>query len=313
MYLNKLSMRVYILNPIKEVMTKSFIKELRSLENIHIDMIPKNILSVKGILDATEDKIISLDPDFCDWTLTNETIKSIPRLKAILLTSTSFSFIDTEFCKDNGIIVANLKGFSTKAVAGWAIMMMLNLYRKVPLLIRNNFVMSSYSTYTGLDFSSKTIGIIGLGEIGTQVASYAQGLGMNVIYWSRTSRDNRFKYSNLNKLFKTADVIYPTLAITNSSKKLITDAMLKSMKKNCIVISNAKEAYNHELVLELVKKNHIYGYGFEGDDFNKYKGNVWTSPSLAWCTEETFKKNGELLLENLKLALKGKYPNQVNK
>ena len=147
--------------------------------------------SIPGLFEGSDERILAIDPDFSDWKLPNEVIEKIPNLKAIVLQTTSFSWVDVDFAKSKGIPVMNLRGFSSIAVAEWATMMMLNLARKLPVVIKDGWK-QSYTAHKGLEMRGKTAGIIGLGNIGTAVAENCQGLGMKVQYWSKNSRETDF-------------------------------------------------------------------------------------------------------------------------
>jgi lactate dehydrogenase-like 2-hydroxyacid dehydrogenase len=184
--------------------------------------------------------------------------------------------------------------------------MMLNVSRKVPLLIKDDFKMDM-AKHSGIEVQGKSVGIVGLGNIGSEFAKLCDGIGMNVKYWSKNSRNAKYEYLELAELFKTCDVIYPSLAKNLETKNLISDEMLRSMPKSSILIANTKSVYNHNLAISLAENNLIYGYGFENgsnQNFKKFKGNIWAAPSMAWCTEECYLRNGELWLKEVLNVIK---------
>ncbi|MBP7007941.1 hypothetical protein KBB05_04445 [Patescibacteria group bacterium] len=156
--------------------------------------------------------------------------------------------------------------------------------------------------------------MIGLGTIGTRIAEICNGLGMEVCYRSRKSKDERFLCTELDDLMKKADVIFPTLAKNEETIKLITDMMLKSMKKTAIFVSIVGKIFNHDLILQLVEENRIYGYAFETENekMDAFVGNIWAGPELGWCTNESFKRNSEQWVDAIIKAVKNDYSNQVN-
>ena len=122
-------------------------------------------------------------------------------VKAICLQTTSFSWIDVAEAKKQDIPVMNLRGFSTEAVAEWAFMMTVNVARKLPLIIKDGWK-QDFSKHQGVELKGKTAGIVGLGTIGTRIAEICNGLGMEVVYWSRKSKDERFSFTELDDLLK---------------------------------------------------------------------------------------------------------------
>jgi phosphoglycerate dehydrogenase-like enzyme len=306
-------MKIFILSPnIKTLFDKKQLSALKKSGDVVFQdkIVPFD--KVKDLFEGDEDRVLAIDPDFCDWKVPNEIIKKIPNLKVVVLQTTSFSWIDVDFAKKLKIPVVNLRGFSSIAVAEWATMMAMNVARRMPIVIKDKWILD-YAKHQGIELRGKTAGVIGLGNIGTAIAENLQGLGMNVQYWSKKSKDKRFKSVSLANLMKTSDLIMPAVAQNDETKGLITDTMLRSMKKSAIFVSIVHHVYNHDLLLKLAKKGDIYGYGYEGKpEMLKHKGNVWAGPELAWCTEDSMRKNAERWVEAIITASKGKYPTKVN-
>jgi len=263
-------------------------------------------------LQTPEEKIICLDPDFCDWTVPNSVFDSL-NLKAVILQTTSFSWIDIDYAKSKDIPVVNLRGFSSIAVAEWVTMMVLNIARKLPIVIKDDWK-QDYTKHQGIELRGKTAGIVGMGRIGAAIAENMAGLGMKVQYWSPSSQNPKFDKVSLEKLMETSDVILPAVAKNKQTEGVITDKMILSMKSTAIFVSIVHEVYNHELLLKLESENKIYGYGFESSksEMSAHNGNVWAGPELAWCTQDSMKKNAEQWTESIILATKGNFTNRVN-
>lgn len=308
-------MKTLILSPNADTLFTDELKAKLKETNSEV-LITKEVKAfdqVEGLMNDNEEKIVAIDPDFCDWNVPNEVIDKIPNLKAICLQTTSFSWIDVDHLKERGVPVMNLRGFSTTAVAEWAVMMALIVAKRIPLVIKADW-RQDYNQHQGIELKGKTAGIVGLGSIGKAIAEKCQGLGMEVIYWSKNTRDDRFKYVELNELMTTADFVFPATAKNNETKGLITDEMLRSMKTSSIFVSDVHEVYNHDLLLELVKDKKIFGYAFEkaNPDFNSFEGNVFAGPELAWCTDGSMKRNGEQWVESIVNAVNGNYLTRVN-
>ena len=306
-------MKTYILSPNTNTLFTSDLKEkLSTLSDLVYVKEIQDFNNIPGLMNNTGDKIIGIDPDFCNWKVPNDII-DIPNLKAICLQTTSFSWIDTEYAKTKSVPIMNLRGFSSIAVAEYAVLMAMFVARKLPLIMKNGWE-KDYNLHQGVEFQEKTAGIVGLGSIGTTVAEKCKGMGMNVIYYSKNSRDDRFQNVDLGTLMKSADIIFPTVAQNEETKGIITDEMLNNMKDNAIFISIVHQVYNHELLLKLSAENKIFGYAFEGSDtdINKYSGNIWSAPEVGWCTNGSMTRNGILWVDSILAANKGEYPTKVN-
>jgi hypothetical protein len=84
-------MQIFLLNPVEGIITDEFRTKLEPFGQVIVDKSPKPILEVEGITHPDEDKIVAIDPDFSDWSFPGEIITQIPNLKAIVLSTTSFS------------------------------------------------------------------------------------------------------------------------------------------------------------------------------------------------------------------------------
>ncbi len=307
-------MKIFIVSPnANALFTPNLQKKLETAGEVILIEEIKPFKDVQELFLGTEDRILAIDPDFCDWKIPNEIIDMIPHLKGVCLQTTSFSWIDIDHAKQKGIPVMNLRGFSTIAVSEWATMMVLLLARKMPLVIKDGWK-QDYTKHKGIELGGKIAGIVGLGRIGTAIAHNMHGLGMNVQYWSKQSTNNNYEKVSLEDVMNTSDVIIPAVARNTDTKGLITDAMIESMRKTAIFISIVHEVYNHELLLKKASAGEIFGYGFEESkgEFMKYSGNVWAGPELGWCTQDSFRKNGELWTESIIQAVQGNYQTRIN-
>lgn len=264
--------------------------------------------------DNTE-KILMADPEWYKWNLRKEHISKIENLKAICINTTAFDWIDWQYCKDNGIIVTHTPKYSTDSVAEYAIFLMMCLAKKLPIQIKTNYKMEYNHEMLNTEIRNKTVGIIGLGTIGTRVAELCDNLGMKVIYWSKSSKENKYKRVEIDDIFKESDFIIPTFATNEETRKIITDNRIKMMNGNSIIniIINPAEIYNHKLMLEKAENNEI-SYAFEIYDdktLNEYKGNVMATAPYSFYTKESIDRLVDLWCNNTISILENKSQNVV--
>lgn len=124
-------------------------------------------------LKDDEEKIIMADPEWYHWNLRKDYISKIKNLKAICINTTAFDWIDVDYCKNNGIIVTHTPKYSTDSVAEYAIFLMMCLAKKLPIQIKTNYKMEYSHEMLNTEIRGKTVGIIGLGTIGTRLQSFA--------------------------------------------------------------------------------------------------------------------------------------------
>lgn len=311
-------MKAFIFDPLwDELVTPELTDQLKS-NNIEL-VVTKDIAPLSecsALFEGNDERLLCINPDYVSWKLSSDDYKNIPNLKAILGAATSFSWIDTEYAGQNGVAIANVRNFSTQAVAEWAVTMLFNIARQVPRLIKDDFPLDfdkDFMKYRGVELHGKTAGIIGLGHNGNAIAERLKGLGLNIIYWSKNTRNEDYEYRELGELFETADVIVPTFAHSTEADILITDELLGRLKPSAIVI-DIIEIKNNEKIIELASQSKIFGYGFEAkpNSFHKYEGNVWAAPAYAWVTDGSMNNVMTKWVENIIDATNGKFPNKVN-
>ena len=312
-------MKAFIFDPLwDELITNELLGRLKSSS---LDLVvTKEIAPLsecKELFEGDEERLLCLNPDYVSWKLTSEDYKDIPSLKSILIASTGFEWVEQDAANKLDIPICHIVNFSTQAVAEWAVLMMFNLARQTPRLIKDGFPLDfdkDFMKYRGVQLKGKTAGIIGLGHIGSAIAEACKGLGMNVIYWSRSSANDAYQKVSLEQLLETADVIFPTAAKNPETLSLITEEHIKSMKKSAILVDIAHGLFNQEIVLDMVAKEKLFGYGFEGkpSEFTEFEGNVWSAPPYARATDSSMNNSMTKWVENMVAATNKQFPNKVN-
>jgi glycerate dehydrogenase len=312
-------MKAFIFDPLwNELVTDELSKQLKDA-GIEIVLTSEvaPLSDCKALFEGNEERILCINPDYVEWKLSSDDYKDVPNLKGIFGAATSFSWIDTSYADEKGIPVCNIRNFSTQAVAEWAITMTLNLARQVPRLIKDNFPLDydkDFMKYRGVELKGKTAGIVGLGNIGSAIAERAKGLGMNIVYWSQSPKESLYERKELPELFASCDVIFPTMATNEETKKLITPELIRSMKPSALLITIAHGLFDEQVAIDMVKEGKLFGFGFEtkAGEFNKYEGNVWAAPEYAWTTEDSMNNAMTKWVENMVNASSYKFPNNIN-
>ena len=254
-------------------------------------------------LQDNEPKILMADPEWYHWNLRKEHIRKTKNLKAICINTTAFDWVDCQYCKDNEILVTHTPKHSTDSVAEYAIFLMMCLAKKLPIQIKTNYKMEYNHEMLNTEIRNKTVGIIGLGTIGTRIAELCDNLGMKVIYWSRSPKDNKYQRVEIDTIFKKADFIIPTFSTNEETRKIISDERIEMMNGNSLIniIINPVEIYNHNLMIKKAENGEI-GYAFEIYDdkktLNDYKGNIMATAPYAFYTKESIDRLVEMWCHN---------------
>jgi phosphoglycerate dehydrogenase-like enzyme len=178
----------------------------------------------------------------------------------------------------------------------------------------------------GRVLKGKTLGILGLGKIGTEVAGIARAFGMQVIAWGPTLTHERAAKSGatflaLEEVLKTADVISIHLALSEQSKDLLNEARLRLMKKSAYLVNTARGAIVNEAALvKILKAKAIAGAALDvfleeplpKDHPLLELDNVVLTPHLGWPTDSGFAGFAENAVTNILDYMEGKLTRALN-
>ena len=251
-----------------------------------------------------------------------------PQLKYVTLNSTGYDQVDLEGAKKYNIAIANVPGFSTEGVAEHAIALLFAVVRHIPAA---NAAMrtqpfqvdpadSSNMVYLGSDLRGKTMGIVGLGQIGTRVAELAQGLGMNVVAYNRTPRVVAgVKMATLDELLAQSDIVSLNTAFSDELANLIDADSLQKMKSSAYLINTARGGLvDDEALAHALQNKTIAGAGLDViNDWSKSNpllslDNVVLTPHIAYLTVESLDNMAQVIVENIEGFVRGEKPNVVS-
>ncbi|MFA6005594.1 MAG: NAD(P)-dependent oxidoreductase [Patescibacteria group bacterium] len=188
---------------------------------------------------ATEAEIISI---FVFSPLKADLLARFPKLHTIVTRSTGIDHIDAAYCAEHKISILNVPHYGVNSVAEHAFALMLALSRKivpsVELTKKGSF---SNEGLTGFDLCDKTLGIIGLGNIGNRVASIANAFKMKVLVYSRTQKPlPNVTFVSLDELLRTSDIITIHTPLTPETTHLLHENNMRFIKKGALLINTAR-------------------------------------------------------------------------
>ena len=220
------------------------------------------------------------------------------------MNTTSFSNVDLQAANRSGVKVSNVPGFSKQSVAELAIGLIFAVNRKIPtgdsMVRKAPFELDpgnkEHQSFIGFDLKGKTLGVIGMGNIGTIVARLGAALGMSVVAFNRSPKNvNGVKMVAFDELLKISDVISLHLPLSSDTRDLISDKEFKLMKANAILINtSAYEIVNAEALYKVLKSKMIKGAAI--DDSAKIPKNhplleldsIVVTPHEGSFTKESF-------------------------
>jgi D-3-phosphoglycerate dehydrogenase len=198
--------------------------------------------------------------------VTSEIINASHKLKIIGRAGTGVDNIDVRSATTKGILVVNTPGGNTISTGELALAHILSLARNIPqasAALKNG--KWARSQYTGTELSGKTLGVIGVGRIGREVANWCKGFGMSTIGYDpvlaeSTARSYGIEPVSLDELFKNADFITIHTPLTKDTKYLLNAENLAKCKKGARIINCARGGIVDEnALLEAIKSGHVAG------------------------------------------------------
>ena len=293
-------------------------KQLDGLSEHELCFVEGKNIEIEQIdaLKDEQEKIFVVDPNYLKnaWSgLPLESLDNIAGLRAVCLTSTAYSWVDSSALRQKGIDLTNTPGKSTNAVAEFCIFMMLSLLRKMPLVVKNDWQMD-YDQMINQEAKGKKAGIVGLGQIGARVADLCEQMGMNVCYYNRSSKQNSWQSLSIEQLCSEVDVLFNSIATPPEVRNLICPDLIRSMKRSALIVATSSPVYDHELVLSQVAAGHLGGYAFESKDHktDEYEDNVMVFPEQAYYTKETLANTARIVTSTLHSIIAGSPINLVN-
>lgn len=243
--------------------------------------------------------------------LTKRFLDACPLLKMIAVAFTGTDHIDLAECKHRGIAVRNASGYATQAVAELTIGMMIAACRKIAGGDAITRICGSRENFLGTELCGKTVGIIGMGEIGQRVAQLVLAFGCNVIAYNRTPRSfDGITMVSKEQLLQKADLITLHIPLTPETRDFIGEKEFALMQPHAVVINTARGAIiNKDALYNALRKNNIAGAALDVYDqepplpanyelFNV--PNLLMLPHMGYATKEAYNKRIGIVVRNIK-------------
>jgi D-3-phosphoglycerate dehydrogenase len=250
--------------------------------------------------------------------ITKNIIKNLKKLKLIITSGMRNKSIDLLSAKEKNILVCGTDSKSNSTVEiTWTLI--LGLARNVREEVENMY-QGYWQTTLGYELKGKTLGIIGLGKIGSQVAKIGIAFGMNVIAWSENlklsaAKDNQVLAVTKEELLEKSDFVTIHTVLSDRTKNLITKKDLEIMKDTAFLINTSRGPILNEFdLVEALEKDIIAGAGLDVYDIEplpenhklRFLQNVLLLPHLGYVTKENYEIFYSQMFENLKAFKDGK-------
>lgn len=248
-------------------------------------------------------------------------IDACPQLKVVGRCGVGLDNIDVTYATSKRIKVVNAPGANAQTIAEhtMALMMALqrNLYRSIAEVKAGNWAWRNQ--FEGDEIYGKTLGIIGLGNIGKKVAAMATAFGMNVIYHDRAPDNPAYTYRSFDQLIAEADIITLHLPLLADTKGLFKRTTFEKMKRSALLINTARGSIvDQNALYEALKAGTIAGFAADvltaeppanGDPLLSLP-NVLITAHVGSLTTRTYTKMCVDTVNNILAVLRGDQPDE---
>jgi phosphoglycerate dehydrogenase-like enzyme len=303
-------MKIYLIS-FNPQLLDSQIASLKKMGDLTIINAKK--LSAKDILSKAKDvEVLIAGPSGVE-KLDSNLLENLKQLKHIALLTVGHEWVDLIAAKKLNISVSTIKGATAESVAEHTWGMILNLAKRISEFNKDAREKNAFkfSDYTGKEVFGKTLGVIGLGDIGKRVAEVGKAFNMQAIGLNKSGKPvNGVELVDLNTLLKKSDVISICLPLNSETKNIIGEKEIKEMKKGVILVNCAREQIvDRKAIIKAVSKGDVFGYGVETDimtlvpkEYFSFP-NIIATPHNGFNTEDAERKSFDLVIKNIKLFL----------
>jgi len=256
--------------------------------------------------------------------MTSRVIRAGKTLKVIAKNGAGVDNIDMKAATEKGIVVTSAPGANSDAVADLTIGFFLALARSIPLADRS-VKGGEWPRIVGTQFNNKTLGIIGVGQIGKKVAKRARGFDIDVLVYD-VFKDEEFaqkygvQYLPLDDVLTKSDYISIHVPLTPETRNLISTREFALMKKDAILVNIARGGIiDEEALFDALKEKRIRGAALDVFSKEPAKGNplltldnLIATPHMGGYTQESLNETGMICVRNIVDVLEGKKPQFLN-
>jgi D-3-phosphoglycerate dehydrogenase len=225
---------------------------------------------------------------------------ALPKLKLLLTSGMRNAAIDVDAAKDHKVVLCGTQ-YSRDPTAALTLGLILELTRGVGRENARMHTGEPWQSFAGVEIEGRTLGVVGLGKLGSRVAKLAQAFGMNVIAWSPNLTAEKCKeagvgYASKEELFATADIVTVHVVLSERSRGLVGAADLARMKPTAYLVNTARgPIVDENALLEVLTERKIAGAGIDVfsveplpvDHPFRRLDNLVLTPHLGYATQES--------------------------
>lgn len=266
--------------------------------------------------------------------LTNHTrlgedhFKACPKLRYVGVLATGYNMVDVEAAKKYGVVVTNIPSYGSKAVAQHAFALLLSAIHQPAYYHRcvQEGAWQDNKTWCGfvqptIELDGRTMGIVGYGRIGAEVAKMAQAFGMKVVAYNRSGKAGEGVQSvTMEELYRQSDVISLHCPLTDETRHMINEKSFSQMKEGVILINTSRGPLIDEEALVVALRCGKVAYALLDvteveptplDNPLLKEPHCMITPHMAWIAQETRARLLDVAIDNVRAYMDGREQNRV--
>jgi len=248
-------------------------------------------------------------------------LDALPRLKLLITSGMRNAAIDMEATKEHNVVLCGTQ-YSRDPTAPLTMGLILELTRGIGRENARMHAGEPWQSFAGTEIEGKTLGVIGLGKLGSKVAGMAKAFGMNVIAWSPNLTPEKCKeagvgYASKDELFATSDIITIHVVLSPRSRGLVGAADLARMKPQAYLVNTARgPIVDEDALLAALREKKIAGAGIDvfsveplpSDHPLRKLDNVVITPHLGYATRESLQTHYQQMVACIDAFTRGSEP-----
>jgi phosphoglycerate dehydrogenase-like enzyme len=313
-------MNIKIIEPIgqSEAAIRARLGDLPEKSGHHLFIFDTRGLTDADLIQKVRDADILL---LSNRPLSREVIDACPNLKLICVAFTGIDHVDQDACKARGIILHNAAGYAVHAVSELAIGLMIALLRRIVSADATIRAGGDNRLLLGNELFGKTLGVVGCGAIGLQVARLGNAFGCQVLGFERHVHRTdavAIQHVELDELLSRSDIVSLHLPLTTETRGFIGPEQFARMKRSAILINTARgPVVDQSALLEALHQNRLAGAGIDVFDQEPplptthpiFKApNAVLLPHIGFETVEAMSAKADIALQHLENFLNGPVP-----
>jgi len=224
-------------------------------------------LTINEVASVSDAEILCI---FTYSHITKELLEHMPKLRYIITISTGYDHIDLAECKTRNIVVSNIPTYGETTVAEHTFALIFAISRR--LIESHDRVRNgefSPEGLTGFDLANRTLGVIGVGNIGKHVIRIAKGVGMNVIGYKRSpdpelEKELGFTIVDMDRLLSQSDIITLHIPYSEENHHFLNAEKFTKMKDSTVIINTARGALiDTKALLDALNSGKVYAAGLD--------------------------------------------------